>query len=321
MEWEALSYNGDLQEFIQRCRKTLLDVASVEIQIPDNILSYSILGKLCKDTHLFHLIDGLAMDKSAVENPNNTLMRLQSFVHHLKSKDCSKENPAPEATALNTSGNISYPEKTVYYCANGKHNPMVTSHKASKCWIEFPHLRPERKKPDNPKGASAQITIAAAYHMDGHKNLAIATCPNSSTAIIDCGATHHMFHNPDKFENLKSCAPWPVTTGDEQSQLLAEGRGDVTITIDEITHHLSDCLFVPKLKQNLIALLPLIKKSISINREGKIFQILDGKKTLLKGNIANRLMVVNFIVPKIPRAYLASAHSDIWHRRLGHPNY
>lgn len=129
-----------------------------------------------------------------------------------------------------------------------------------------------------------------------------------------------MFHDPDKLENLKSCAPWPVTTGDERSQLLAEGRGDVTITIDEITHHLSDCLFVPKLKQNLIALLPLIKKSISINREGKTFQILDGKKTLLKGNIANRLMVVNFIVPKIPRAYLASANSDIWHRRLGHPN-
>lgn len=48
VEWEALSYGGDLQSFIQKCRKTLLEVASVNIQIPDNILSYLILGNCAK---------------------------------------------------------------------------------------------------------------------------------------------------------------------------------------------------------------------------------------------------------------------------------
>lgn len=31
MEWEALCFKGDLQSFIQKCRKILLDVASINI--------------------------------------------------------------------------------------------------------------------------------------------------------------------------------------------------------------------------------------------------------------------------------------------------
>lgn len=247
MEWEALSYDGDLQSFIQRCRKTLLDVASVNIQIPEDILSYSILGKLCKDTHLFHLIDGLAMGKSAVENPNNTLMRLQSFVHHLKSNDRSKDSSNSDATALHTTAQDNYPSKTVYFCANGKHNPMVTSHKAVKCWVEFPHLRPERRKTDESKSASAHITIASAYHSNGSEGTQHRE-PSVSTAIIHCGATHHMFFSSANFVNLKALSPWSVATGDERSNLVAEGRGDVIIAIGNTTHRLSDCLFVPRLK-------------------------------------------------------------------------
>lgn len=81
--------------------------------------------------NIFHLIDELAMDTSAVENPKNTLMRLQSYVHHLKSKDRSKEIPSLDATALNTLSDSNYPTKTVYYCANCRIFPYHATHTTS----------------------------------------------------------------------------------------------------------------------------------------------------------------------------------------------
>lgn len=227
------------------------------------------------------------MDKTAVENPNNTLMRQQSFFHHLKSTDWSKEQLTSEATALHacTTASNQYPAKMVYYCANGKQNSMFTTHKASKCWIEFPHLKPERRKTDESK-ASTHIPAASAYQTNGLNKANLD--PNSqglSVAIVDCGANHQMFFNSSNFVNLKHSTPWPITTGDKRRNLMAEGRGDVIITVGNSTHCLSDCLFIPKLKQNLIALLPLIKHSISIVKEGGKFQILEGNKIVLLGDI------------------------------------
>lgn len=58
MSWMAIDYHGDLQQFIHSCQKAMMDVSAVNIEIPNDILSYSILGKLSKHSQLYHLGDG-----------------------------------------------------------------------------------------------------------------------------------------------------------------------------------------------------------------------------------------------------------------------
>ncbi|MBW0538054.1 hypothetical protein O181_077769 [Austropuccinia psidii MF-1] len=146
MDWEAISYRGNLDEFIIKCRKAMIDMASVNIKIPPDVLLYWILGKLCDDRNMYHLADSLAMSPDATENPNTTLNRLQSFARHQESKHHSLavgKDSAALVTTTNTSSQ--FPSKMVYFCANGTHNPLNTTHKPSRFYFEFPHLRPKRK--------------------------------------------------------------------------------------------------------------------------------------------------------------------------------
>ena len=46
MNWLNLSYKGDLQEYIDKTQSSLLNIESVEITIPKELISYLILGKL-----------------------------------------------------------------------------------------------------------------------------------------------------------------------------------------------------------------------------------------------------------------------------------
>ncbi|MBW0479328.1 hypothetical protein O181_019043 [Austropuccinia psidii MF-1] len=48
MDWIAIAYKGNLDEFIKSCTKYLLDMGSVNIINLQDILLYMILGKLCK---------------------------------------------------------------------------------------------------------------------------------------------------------------------------------------------------------------------------------------------------------------------------------
>ncbi|MBW0511802.1 hypothetical protein O181_051517 [Austropuccinia psidii MF-1] len=147
MDWVAISYRGNLDDFIIKCRKAMIDMASVNIKIPPDVLSYWILGKLCDDSNMYHLADSLAMSPDATENPNTTLNRLQSFARHQESKHHSstvEKDSAALVTTTNT--NSQFPSKMVYFCANGTHNPLNTTHKPNRCYIQFPHLRPKKKR-------------------------------------------------------------------------------------------------------------------------------------------------------------------------------
>ncbi|MBW0535534.1 hypothetical protein O181_075249 [Austropuccinia psidii MF-1] len=73
MDWVAIAYKGNLDDFIKKCHKALVDLASVNIKIPPDVLSYMILVKLCDHTSMYHLADSLAMSTEATENPTVTL--------------------------------------------------------------------------------------------------------------------------------------------------------------------------------------------------------------------------------------------------------
>ncbi|MBW0508327.1 hypothetical protein O181_048042 [Austropuccinia psidii MF-1] len=67
-------------------------------------------------------------------NTNNILKTLHETA--LKGETLSSESS--KAVALNCE---TFPSKTVHYCTNSKHNPLVKSHRPKNCWQLDPELR------------------------------------------------------------------------------------------------------------------------------------------------------------------------------------
>ncbi|MBW0539432.1 hypothetical protein O181_079147 [Austropuccinia psidii MF-1] len=316
MDWVAISYKGNLDDFIIKCQKTMIDMASVNIKIPPDVLSYWILGKLRDDSNMYHLADSLAMSPDATENHNTTLNRLQSFARHQESKHHSSA-PEKNSAALITATNVNtqFPSKMVYFCANGTHNPLNTTHKPNRCYVEFPHLCPKRK---NEKDKENSLTKSSPTT---HLSTAQALMTNlkmeslSSQVIIDCAATHHMFNQKSFFSELSEMTPFVFSTGDPSSTPHGEGIGSVSLKINGSTIELKGCLYAPQISKNLISLLQIFDEDITICKlPANLFEIIS-QDFKITGEIADRLMVVDC---NPPQSNLTTSYP--WHQRLGHPS-
>ncbi|MBW0514872.1 hypothetical protein O181_054587 [Austropuccinia psidii MF-1] len=307
MEWVAIAYKGNLDDFIKKCRKALVDLALVKIKIPSDVLSYMILGNLCDHTSMYHLGDILAMSTKATENPTVNLNRLQNYARHLKvrQKDSVEEHPN---TAF-ISSSSSHPSKPGYYCANGVHNPLNISHMPSICYIEFPHLWPKKKEKDNENPSTHLLLTQALVTITGFNR-------QKTQIIIDSAATHHIFSNKSLFTSLKKSSPFIVSTGDPTSNLYAEGVGSVSLIIEGKTLILENFILVPKISHNLISLLELLRDSVKIEKlSAERFVIKNSNETILSGKITNLLMTV---LHQPVKAFISV--ESLWHQRLGHPS-
>ncbi|MBW0471579.1 hypothetical protein O181_011294 [Austropuccinia psidii MF-1] len=177
------------------CQKPLLELESVSIKVPNELLSYSLLGKLSGDPKLHQLIEVLTLNKDVIEKPDTVLIKLQDYVHLTQNN-----NPSTlpnSVTSLVSTSEEAY--KIIYYCTNGKHNDKSTSHTKNKCWAENPQLRPickdhkQRKIEANSYLAKALIT-------------SLETVPEDQL-ILDCGVTHHMFNSTKFFRSLSPTPP------------------------------------------------------------------------------------------------------------------
>ncbi|MBW0463235.1 hypothetical protein O181_002950 [Austropuccinia psidii MF-1] len=135
MDWLKSTYSGDLQEYINNSRRVMLDLESVNIIVPDELLSFTILGKLSNDPKLHQYIEVLTLNDKLVEKPDLILSKLQDFYNNSQLKETNL--PATASAHLSES---SGPYKMTYYCANRKHNPNCTNHTKEECFAKNPHL-------------------------------------------------------------------------------------------------------------------------------------------------------------------------------------
>ncbi|MBW0487210.1 hypothetical protein O181_026925 [Austropuccinia psidii MF-1] len=125
-------------------KKLLIELETVNIKIPNELLLYSLLGKLAGDSKLHQLVPSLTLNKELIERPNLILNFLQDYIYLTKSKDPNCTN---FPSALVSTTNESF--KIIHYFTNGKHNPKSTTNKKEECWEENQQLRPNWK--DNKK--------------------------------------------------------------------------------------------------------------------------------------------------------------------------
>ena len=109
------------------------------------------------------------------------------------------------------------------------------------------------------------------------------------------------------------------------SCVIAEGIGKVAIRReDETKVVVSDVLYVPQIKSNLLSLEKLLEKGYSMNMKGSYMEVFDSKeKVVLKVSMtSNRTFKVG--VNSIDKKCLVAQVDDIvwkWHERMGHLNF
>ncbi|MBW0483494.1 hypothetical protein O181_023209 [Austropuccinia psidii MF-1] len=233
-----------------------MELDAVRIVNPKELLSYSLLGKLGGNPHLSQFVETLTFKKDIIEKPMIIFSRLQDFASHFNHSNSSNTKKEHDSSALSIY--FEEPHKIIFYCSNGKHNKRCTTHKKEDCWAENPHLRPSRQEKKRKNNPRSHLSIAQALTTIGGP-----MSPMRNQVIVDCGATHHIFNSPKFFPNSFKEIRSEVATGDSQSNLLALGIGNAELKCNDKLLKLENCLFVPKLKCNLISMLELLKYQIT----------------------------------------------------------
>ncbi|MBW0539862.1 hypothetical protein O181_079577, partial [Austropuccinia psidii MF-1] len=307
MDWERCFYDGNLQSYIDLCRKLIMELEAVSIVVPQELLSYSLLGKLGGETNLHQFVENLTLNEDIIDKPEKILTRLQDLAH-LNNVDCKTQSTTQ--TALISSGGE--PHKVIYYCEKGRHNDKCSTHKKEDCCTKNPHLRPPRReKKRRHFNPTAHFTMAQALTTYPRQQQ-----PSSRQLIIDCGATHHMFNDSQLFSSDLRPASIKVATGDVNSNLTALGIGTVKIISNNKILTFKNFLYVPPLKCNLISLLELFKEELTVNQKDNTFKLVSQGKEILRGKIINKLMTSTY---SVPTSLLTSSDKTPWHDRLSHP--
>ncbi|MBW0523610.1 hypothetical protein O181_063325 [Austropuccinia psidii MF-1] len=275
MDWKSCFYDGNLQNYIDNCRKLMMELDAVTIVVPNELLLYFLLGKLGGNPHLSQFVETLTFNKDIIEEPMIILSRLQDFASHIN------------------------------------HNNRCTTHKKGDCCAENPQLRPSQREKKCKNNSRTHLSIAKALTAIGGPMF-----PMRNQVIVNCGATHHMFNSPeffpDFFKNIRS----KVAAGDSQSNLLALGIGATELKCQGKVLKLENCLFVPKIKCNLISMLELFKDQLTIQKADNHFSLRSEGKILLKGEICDRLMYITYDFFK---TLLTFVDANLWNYHLGHP--
>ncbi|MBW0488521.1 hypothetical protein O181_028236 [Austropuccinia psidii MF-1] len=187
---------------------------------------------------------------------------------------------------------------------------MCNTHSKYQCYAKNPHLRPSLKNNKRKNQASAPLSTTQA----------LITSNNAPSEpqylIIDCGATQYMFSSQRYLTSFTKTPEINFSSVDLAGTLVSVGIGTFFILCGNSLLSLKNSLFFPRLNCNLVFLLALSCKKVSINREVDLFTLEINEKGSIKGKITNNPMRVEH---SIPESYVETAPSNLWHKRLGHP--
>ncbi|MBW0538164.1 hypothetical protein O181_077879 [Austropuccinia psidii MF-1] len=299
MRFCRITYNGSLQSFISEIRQCLNEVISVKVEVGTPTLAFTILTKLPEEYH--NIIEKVTTNTETLGNPNSILNLLHDVALKEEALNLQSTN---QSLALDRE---IFGSKTIHYCKDGKHN-LLASHPADKCWQLHPHLRPERHHRE-PK---SNLTIAhALMTTTGRENN--ATCK----IVLDNGASNHMFNDMRFFTDLQNGVNMAISTGCGKSSLKAAGEGTAKLMEKNgKIWSLENCLYVPDLKTNLVALSQLAKQ-IPIQNEDNNYKVFLNNANTPAFTCATNSGIIETCV-MLPRSRSLYTTDKNWHDRLGH---
>ncbi|MBW0499865.1 hypothetical protein O181_039580 [Austropuccinia psidii MF-1] len=108
INWQKANYSGNLHQYIEETRKFLLELDSVSVKMPSEILSYIILGKLAGDPKLVQIAELLTLNKEIIEKTDQILSCLQEYENHCQTKYSCSSTLAPASALVSSTSNEPY---------------------------------------------------------------------------------------------------------------------------------------------------------------------------------------------------------------------
>lgn len=148
---------------------------------------------------------------------------------------------------------------------------------------------------------------------------------NSETWFLDTGCSNHMTGHRDWLIDFDDSVKSKVKFADN-SIISAEGIGKVMITRNKgKPAYVTNVLYVPSMKTNLLSLGQLLEKGFSMNLKDNFIDVFDakGRKVLKAPLCKNRTFQVNLNATEVECFSSTSAIGEnwLWHQRYGHLNF
>ena len=188
-------------------------------------------------------------------------------------------------------------------------------HVASKCWDKYPHLRPQRNRP--------QAALVSNQLIDETPVCLLAFHERTSTYwYIDSGCSHHMTFDKSAFstysEQLDSC----VEVGNGERTKIA-GTGSVKLNLGMNGRSkpciIQNVLHVPNLGYQLLSVSQLSKSGIQTLFTSIGTQLIRNQEVIATGSLVGNLYKLDVSLGHCsPEKALVAANLNTWHKRLGH---
>lgn len=141
---------------------------------------------------------------------------------------------------------------------------------------------------------------------------------------LDTGCSTHMTGKKDWFINLDESKKSTVKFADD-SKLVSQGIGKVMIKRKDGKQSLiTDVLYVPGMKSNLLSLGQLLEKGYRMIMEDKMLKVIDSNQKLIIKAPLTKNRIFKIEVQVMEHSCLAAAVSRdewTWHYRFGHLNF
>jgi len=221
-----------------------------------------------------------------------------------------KKNGVPVTKKSRSKSRGRKSNKTCRYCKK-------SGHEISDCFIL-------KKKQE--KGKTPQSPEAANIEADSGDDITLSVVSSNKRSktewILDTGCTFHMCLYKDLFTTFEPVDCGVVLMGND-AQCKVAGIGTIQIkTNDGVVRTLTNVLYIPDLKQNLISLGTLESLGCKYSAEGGVLKLSKGSLVLLKANRIGSLYVLQGTVVTGSIVVSSSMPENdvtrLWHMRLGH---
>jgi hypothetical protein len=336
--WDTIHCDRGLVSYVDRCLECLGEFKTIGYNVTQDVFAVCIISRVT--TIKQDLMEGLMLDEDLVSDLFRLLKQLRTLAVHEQVMKTNKSSIA-SSSALPMDSQVKRPYQ--HPCKKG-HDPKE-NHSHKNCWYDNPHKKPKQFQ-SNYRSAKANVTRASNSHdtqaqsssnNDNNKNAVpafvyfsiVKTSPTVKLgAILDSGASNHMFNSLDFFVNSEPVFIFIITgDGKSREELVATRKGTALIQLsDDKVITFKNLLFVPNLTRNLVSLSQLINYNISIQRAGKLFNVIsNNQEKLFLLDLSNQLFEISGNVSPVHQQTIAMISSAIeptgftkWHNRLGH---
>jgi hypothetical protein len=301
------SQKYNLEEYINTFKRLVNNLEAKSIQLPKKFLVALLLNNLNSREYEYIIAvitqsirinseEELDLD-SIIGQLLDEYRRLHSIRkgHSTASYSAPKSNNNNSRAEENKDIEMSMPTRKIQdiscdYCKK-------KGHTINKCWLKNPKLRPKVEPKKNSQKESSNSTLKEK------ETILATTVPNKSNIdfILDSGASVHTCCNKELFSSLDTTNTF-ITWGKSGNSISARGVGKIkllfTETGQEVT--LTNVLYVPELRVNLISLNKIINLGFKINFTRLGCEVISPSRNLIlmKGYYKEGVTVFNAISNK-----------------------